>query len=57
MKNYYYILGIDESASTDDIKKAFRKLSLKLHPDKNSDDPFFSNLFNSTLRTYNYLTI
>jgi len=55
MKNYYYILGIDESASTADIKKAFRKLSLKLHPDKNSDDPFFSNLFKDIHEAYECL--
>ena len=33
-KGYYKTLGIDEKASQDEIKKAFRKLSLKLHPDK-----------------------
>lgn len=33
--NYYNILGVSEDASQEDIKKAFRKLSLKHHPDKN----------------------
>lgn len=35
MKNYYEILGVNESASQDDIKKAYRKLSKKYHPDVN----------------------
>ena len=35
MEDYYNILGVDENASQDDIKKAYRKLSLIHHPDKN----------------------
>jgi molecular chaperone DnaJ len=38
MKDYYEILGVTKSASEDDIKKAFRKLAQKYHPDKKEGD-------------------
>jgi curved DNA-binding protein len=37
-KDYYKILGVDKSATKEDIKKAFRKLAKKYHPDKNPGD-------------------
>ena len=39
MKDYYKILGIPETASTDDVKRAFRKLAKQYHPDINKNLP------------------
>lgn len=55
MKNYYYFLGIKENASEEDIKKAYRKLSLKYHPDKNPDDDFFESRFREVQEAYEML--
>ncbi|ADQ81870.1 J domain-containing protein [Riemerella anatipestifer] len=55
MKNYYYFLGISEEATSEDIKKAYRKLSLKYHPDKNENDSFFVERFREVQEAYEVL--
>ena len=56
MKDYYYFLGIPQNASAEDIKKAYRKLSLKYHPDKNDNDVYFSDRFKEVREAYETLT-
>ncbi|KMQ64751.1 molecular chaperone DnaJ [Chryseobacterium angstadtii] len=56
MKDYYYFLGISPDASEEDIKKAYRKLSLKYHPDKNDNDDFFADRFREIQEAYEILS-
>lgn len=55
MKNYYYFLSLPENASEEEIKKAYRKLSLKYHPDKNENDDFFAARFREAQEAYEIL--
>lgn len=54
-KDYYDILGVERSASPDDIKKAYRKLALKFHPDRNPDDPEAEKKFKEASEAYSVL--
>lgn len=51
-KDYYKILGVERSASQDEIKKAYRKLAVKYHPDKNPDDKVAEEKFKEISEAY-----
>jgi len=53
---YYDILGIQKDASTSDIKKAYRKLAMKYHPDKNPDDSAAEEKFKEISESYEVLS-
>src|ERR1700736_1323655 len=55
-KDYYKVLGISKSASGDDIKKAFRKLARKYHPDVNPGDKKAEEKFKEINEAYEVLS-
>ena len=55
-RDYYEILGITKSASKDEIKKAYRKLALKYHPDKNKGDKVSEEKFKEASEAYHVLS-
>ena len=55
-RDFYEILGISKSASDDEIKKAYRKLAIKYHPDKNPDDKAAEDKFKEAAEAYEILS-
>lgn len=55
-RDFYTILGVGKSANAAEIKKAYRALSLKFHPDKNVDDPSAVDKFTDVSAAYECLS-
>lgn len=55
-KNYYEVLGVAKTATTDEIKKAYRTLALKYHPDRNPDNKEAEEKFKEAAHAYEILS-
>ena len=55
-KDYYKVLGVERKASTDDIRKAYRKLAVQYHPDKNPGDKKSEEKFKEINEAYQVLS-
>ena len=55
-RDYYEVLGVDKNASADDIKKAYRKMAIKYHPDKNPGDKEAEEKFKEAAEAYSVLS-
>lgn len=55
-RDYYQVLGVDKSATAEEIKKAYRKAAIEFHPDKNPDDPTSEEKFKEAAEAYDVLS-
>jgi molecular chaperone DnaJ len=54
-RDYYEVLGVDKGAADSDIKKAYRRVAMKYHPDRNPDDPDADHKFKEATEAYDIL--
>ncbi|MFL6537391.1 MAG: molecular chaperone DnaJ [Chthoniobacterales bacterium] len=54
-RDYYEVLGVERTATEEDVKRAYRKLAVKFHPDKNPDDPHAEEHFKELGEAYDVL--
>ena len=55
-RDYYEVLGVGRSATNDELKRAFRKLAMQYHPDRNPDDPMAAERFKECSEAYEVLS-
>lgn len=55
LKNYYKILELDHTATADEVKKAYRRMAMKYHPDKSGQDAFAESFFREVQEAYDIL--
>ena len=55
-KDYYDVLGVGRTAQADEIKKAYRQMAIKFHPDKNPNDPTAEDKFKEAAEAYEVLS-
>jgi molecular chaperone DnaJ len=55
-RDYYEVLGVEKNASADDLKRAYRRMAMKYHPDKNPDDKEAESKFKECAEAYEVLS-